>query len=192
MYAASFFLYLFVIKKYQILLNRRPEGCTANAQNGHFCRFGLEDIQCQACFSQLLVLHLQRTQANSPGLRGLGDGSSPPHTPDVSFISPAAAARVISEYVSHVPVYRCETKSLKVNIFSNFLSFPFLSFPFLFAPQLRFHSTALCAASQRWGPHVPETCGCTVEALFAQIKVCYEWTFAPSEHDDVQFDRITH
>lgn len=101
------------------------------------------------------------------------------------FLLSLQRPRVISsEYMSHVPVCRCETESLKVNIFNNFLSFP-LRTP---AP---FPSTALCAASQRWGPHTPETCGCTVAALFAQIKVCYEWTFAPSEHDDVQFDRIT-
>lgn len=62
---------------------------------------------------------------------------------------PTAPARAISpEYASHVPVCQWETKSFKVNIFSNFPSFP-LRTP---AP---FPSTALCAASQRRGPHTP-------------------------------------
>lgn len=61
---------------------------------------------------------------------------------------------------------------------------------FLFCP---LHTPALFPSGAVWGhTHRRRAVGCTVEALFAQIKVCYEWTFAPSEHDDVQFDRITH
>lgn len=85
-------------------------------------------------------------RARSPGPRGLWDASSHPHTLSIPSILPAGERSPQSTSPYDVPVCQRETESLKVNIFNNFLSFP-LRTP---AP---FPSTALCAASQRRGPH---------------------------------------